>query len=106
MLNVRLRQSGPGRCLQKCEGRAMVRRAAQRIVAADGSGERRLRRLGWLRGLRTLAWRAVAAFGHELIELRTVLGEPQPLQELLEFTLLVFEPAQGFGAVFIEGAIA
>src|SRR5580700_7158916 len=70
------------------------------------SGERRLWRLGRLRALRTLGGRAVAALGHELIEFGSVLGKAKPLQEFLEFALLVFEPAQRFGAVFIEGAVA
>jgi hypothetical protein len=49
---------------------------------------------------------AIAPFGHELVELRAVLGKAQPPQELLELALLFFEPAQRIGAVFIESAIA
>ena len=52
-----------------------------------------------LRGLRL---GPVAALGHELIELGLVLGEAQPVQELTELALLVFQPAQGLGAIFVE----
>src|SRR5690606_41081084 len=47
-----------------------------------------------------------AALGHELVELGLVLGEAQPLQELLELALLVLEPAQRLGAVFVERRVA
>src|SRR5579863_8382165 len=58
------------------------------------------------RRLRRFAAGAVAAFVHELVELGAILGKAQALQELLEFALFIFEPAQGFGAVIVEGAIA
>ncbi len=44
--------------------------------------------------------------GHELVELGLVLGFAQSRQEFLEFALLVFEPAQRLGAIFVEGAVA
>src|SRR5205807_4020090 len=55
-----------------------------------------------------LRWRggAIATVGHELIELGLVLGGAQPLQEFAELALLLFEPAQSLGAIFIEGMIA
>src|SRR5579863_6705638 len=62
---------------------------------------RRRRRLAWRTGLE----RTLAARGHELIELAAVLGEAQPLEELLELALLVFEPLQRLRAIVIEGAI-
>src|SRR5215813_9348736 len=60
---------------------------------------RRLRRAIRLR-------RPVAAFRHELVELRLVLGLPQPVKEIAEVALLILESAQRIGAVFIKGAIA
>src|SRR5437764_4693445 len=51
------------------------------------------------------AGRAAAAVGHELIELGLVLGVAQPLQELLELALLLFEPTQRLGAILIERPI-
>src|SRR5689334_429313 len=56
--------------------------------------------------LRLGALRARTAVGHELIELGAVLGEAQALEELDELALLLFEPAQGLFAVFVEGAVA
>src|SRR4029077_929123 len=50
--------------------------------------------------------RAGAAIGHELVELGAVLGEAQALEEFDELALLLFEPAQGLYAVFVEGAVA
>src|SRR6266536_2539817 len=49
---------------------------------------------------------AAAALGHELVELGLVLGVAQALQELLELTLLLFEPPQGLGAIFVERPVA
>ena len=49
---------------------------------------------------------AVAALGHELIELGLVAGEAQPLEEFLELALLFFETPQRLGAVFVEGMVA
>ncbi len=48
----------------------------------------------------------VAALGQELVELGAILGEAQPLEEFLELALLLFEPPQRLGPVFIESAIA
>ena len=56
--------------------------------------------------LRSVASRAVATLGHELVELGAVFGKAQALQELLELALLVLEPAQCIGAIFVKGAIA
>src|SRR5215470_1205716 len=50
--------------------------------------------------------RPVTAFRHELVELRLVLGVPQPVKEIAELALLLLEPPQCFGAVFIKGTIA
>ena len=46
--------------------------------------------------------RTVAALGHELIELHPVLGKAQPLQEFLEFALLIFETAERFDPIIVE----
>src|SRR5690348_6410043 len=48
---------------------------------------------------------APAALRHELVGLRFVLGVPQALQKFLELALLLLEPAQRFGAVFVERPI-
>src|SRR5215469_9100412 len=56
--------------------------------------------------LRSLATGSIAALGHELVELGSVFGETQALQEFLELALLFFEPAQRVGAIFIECAVA
>ncbi len=48
----------------------------------------------------------IAAFGHELIELLSVLGEAQPLQKFPELALFLFEPLQSLFAIVVEGAIA
>src|SRR5262249_57401117 len=78
-----------------------------RIPAGEPrSGERRVWWLRRLRGRRSLACGPVAPLGHKLIELRPILGKAKPLQKLLEFALLVLEPAQRFGAILIEGAVA
>ena len=60
-------------------------------------------RLGFRAG-RTGA--AAAAIGHELIELGLVLGVAQALQEFPELALLLFEPAQRLGAIFVERPIS
>src|SRR3954452_2573499 len=44
--------------------------------------------------------------GHELVELFLVLGVAQAVEEILELDLLFLEAAQGFDAVFVEGAVA
>ena len=49
--------------------------------------------------------RARAVLGHELVELFLVLGVAQPIEEILEFGLLLFEALQGLDAVSVEGAI-
>src|SRR5215475_10060123 len=56
-------------------------------------------------GLRA-AFGAAAAVGHELVELGLVLGLAQALEELAELALLLFEPLQGLGTVFVEGVVA
>ena len=56
--------------------------------------------------LRSVRLRAVAPLGHELIEFGLVLGEAQPIDEVAELALLVFEPPQGLGAVLVEGVVA
>ena len=56
--------------------------------------------------LRCRVFRAAAALGHELVELDLVLGVAQPVEKFHELALLFFEPAQGFGAVFVKGAVA
>ena len=43
-----------------------------------------------------------AALGHELVELGLVLGHAQSAEEVLKITLLLFEPSQCLGAIFIE----
>src|SRR5262249_39978612 len=55
---------------------------------------------------RSLRRLAVATLGHELIELLLVLREAQPLEEVTEFALLLFEPAQRLAAIRVEGVIA
>ena len=71
-----------------------LRRALPIVVTASG-----------LR-LRRRCFGAAAALGHELVEFGLVLGVAQAVEELLELALLLFEAAQGFGAVFVEGAVA
>ena len=56
------------------------------------------------RGRRHVA--ETAPLGHELVEFRLVLGVAQPFEEFEELALLVLEPAQCLGAVFVERAIA
>src|SRR5712691_5666787 len=48
----------------------------------------------------------MAAFAHELVEFRLVLGVAQLVEELHEFALFFFETAQRLGAVLVKGAIA
>src|SRR3981081_1689890 len=50
--------------------------------------------------------RTLAVLRHELVELFLVLGVTQPIEEILELGLLLLEAAQGFHAVFVEGAVA
>jgi hypothetical protein len=42
------------------------------------------------------------ALGHELVEFGLVLGHAQAAEEVLEITLLLFEPAQRLGPILIE----
>src|SRR5437762_1387271 len=49
---------------------------------------------------------APAALAEELVELLLVLGAAQALQEIAELALLLLEPAQCVGAIFVEGPIA
>ena len=49
--------------------------------------------------------RAQAVLRHEGVELFLVLGVTQPIEEILEFGLLLFEALQGLDAVSVEGAI-
>src|SRR6202030_1446984 len=50
--------------------------------------------------------RTRAVLRHELVELFLVLGVTQPIEEILESGLLLFEALQRFHAVFIERAVA
>src|SRR4051794_36995735 len=50
--------------------------------------------------------RTGAVLGHEGVELFLVLGVAKAIEEVAEFDLLFFEPAQRVGAVFVEGAVA
>src|ERR1041385_3526037 len=72
-------------------------------VEAFREGESLVR--GWcLRSAgRTLG---AAALGHELVELGLILCMAQPLEEFAEFLLLLFQAAQRFAAVFVEGMVA
>src|SRR3954454_20889125 len=72
------------------------------MIRSGGAGRRRiaLRRGRRFRGVRT------AAVGHGMVELGLVLGEAQALEELEELLLLLFEPAQGLGTIFVERAVA
>src|SRR4029077_8363349 len=56
--------------------------------------------------LRCVRSRPVASLGHELVEFALVLGKAQAVEEIAELALLLFEPAQRLGAVFVEGVIA
>src|SRR3954451_8056720 len=49
---------------------------------------------------------APGTIGHKLVELGLVLGLAEPLEEIEEFLLLVFETAQRLGLVVVEGAVA
>src|SRR5580658_1796273 len=50
--------------------------------------------------------RGIPALGHELVEFGLVLGEAQPFEEAGELRLLLLQPAEGFGAIFVEGVVA
>src|SRR2546430_9481620 len=60
-------------------------------------------------GLGLRLWRrrvvGAAAVGHELVELRLVLGLTQAVQKFEEIALLVLEATQGLAAVFVEGGV-
>ena len=81
---------------------------SQEMPAAHGPPEKHVYRgLGSGRAVRVrhrAAW-CLPAFGHELVELRLVLGEAQPIQKTTEFLLFFLQPAQGFGAILVEGAV-
>src|SRR5439155_12198199 len=77
-------------------GSSIPRSTTSPTARREGSGLRLWRR----------SFGAAAAFGHDLIEFGCVLGVAQPVQELEEVALLVFEPAQRFGAILVEGAVA
>jgi hypothetical protein len=47
---------------------------------------------------------AVVAFCHELVELGPVLCVPQPIKEIAELALFLFETAQRLSAVLVKGA--
>src|SRR5687767_14738431 len=49
---------------------------------------------------------AVAALGHELVELRLVLRRPQPLHKVAELARLLFQAPQRLLPVLVEGAVA
>src|SRR5713101_7511198 len=66
----------------------------RRIIKKQTLRRRRLGRLG------------PAVLGQELVELGLVLGEAQAVEEAQEIPLLLLEPAQGVGAVLVEGAVA
>ena len=77
-----------------------------RFPRGEGSGERRS---ALCRRRLRLLWRrrrALAQFGHELVELSLVLGEAQPVQEGAKLLLLFFQPAKCLHTIFIEGAVA
>src|SRR5258708_31802874 len=65
------------------------------LVAGRGGGGRRLG-----------GGRAVAALGHELVELGAVLGRAQLVEIVAELALLLIELAQRLLAVFVEGDVA
>jgi hypothetical protein len=46
--------------------------------------------------------RSSTPFGHELFELCLVLGMAKTVQERLEFSLFLFQPAKGFFTIFVE----
>src|SRR6185312_15722700 len=70
-------------------------RPARRGTAPVGSG-----------GAAGLVGRAIAAFVHELVELRLVARLAQPLQVVLELLLLLLQAAERFGAVVVERLVA
>src|SRR5215471_6037004 len=69
------------------------------LIPLVGLWRRRFGRPACLRG-------PVTAFRHELVELDLVLGVAQAIEEIAEIALLLFEPPQRLGAVFIEGTVA
>src|SRR5580693_3909793 len=64
-------------------------------LSGGGCGRRRLR-----------GRRPIAALVHELVELGTVLGGAQPIEEVAELALLLVELAQGLLAVLVDGDVA
>ena len=83
----------------KRTGPPVLRRIGpERADVSCGGSALRLRRLRRLR--------AIAPLRHELIELGLVLGETQPIEEVLELALLFLEPAQSLGAILVERVIA
>src|SRR5215207_3922819 len=50
--------------------------------------------------------RPVPALGHKLVELGLVAGLAQALEKFGKFLLLLLEPAQRVGTIFIKGVIA
>src|SRR5205085_239660 len=72
-----------------------ARSTTSRTARRDGSGLRLWRR-------RVVA---AAAVGHELVELRLVLGLTQAVQKFEEIALLVFEATQGLAAVFVKSGV-
>src|SRR6267378_4451859 len=75
---------------------ARAERTARRAAAEILALLRRRRRLR----------RPAAPLRHELVELRFVLGVTQPVEEVAELALLLLEPAQGLGPVFVERPVA
>src|SRR5262249_31199032 len=47
-----------------------------------------------------------AGVGHDLTELRLVLGLTQPVEEFFDLALFLLEPAKRLLAIFVEGAVA
>jgi hypothetical protein len=45
---------------------------------------------------------AIAALGHELIELSLVLCKTQAIEEVAKLALLLFQPFQGVGPIFVK----
>src|ERR1044072_3991826 len=80
-----------------------MHRAAR--LAKSGPGMAGLRGRSALRR-RSLRCLAVAALGHELIELLLVLGKAQPVEEIAKLALLFFEAVQRRGAILVERMVA
>src|SRR5262245_26505782 len=76
-----VRPGGGGRLQDACE----------RSLAVRGGRRRRCSR---------------TALGHERVELSLVLGNAEPFEEFAKLALLLFEPPQRLGPVFIERPIA